>query len=226
MTRSILDFDGTFGVGLRDGDALTTSNENFGFNSSGSNPVVDSFCVFGKHSMKAALTGANFFNPAIANPGGTGNTCYLVGFVYFSALPGGNLPIWVPQSGATNRCQVTISTAGKFNIRSPATLVASGATGPWTGKWVRLEYDCVVGTQTLRIYGGSNMFGSTPDETLSGAITITTGFDRIRVGPINAGDTLNYFLSDLLADSVAQPGMAALAGEEYDGADLMCGLAA
>lgn len=112
-------------------------------------------------------------------------------------------------SGATNRAQLTWTSAGKFNLRSPATLQASGAN-VYTNTWVRLEWDLVGTVQTLRIFSGANLYGSTPDETIgggAGSITVS-GFDRIRIGLTTAA-SYTQLIDGVEIDSVATPGPAA-----------------
>lgn len=113
----------------------------------------------------------------------------------------------VLSGSSTYRAQLTHASTGRFNLRSPAALLASGSTD-YTGQWVGLEWDVVAGAQQLRIYNQTNLFGTTPNETLNAAVTVNTGFDRLRLGN-QAAATYTEAFDGLEIDSVSAPGMAA-----------------
>lgn len=73
-------------------------------------------------------------------------------------------------SANVNRCQIAMNTSGKLLLRNVSALVAT-STGTYHGTRPRLEWDVVGTTQTLRIFSGANLHGTTPDETITGAFT-------------------------------------------------------
>jgi hypothetical protein len=136
---------------------------------------------------------------------------YYRGYHYISSLPSSGQSVYLSfLSGGTQRAQITIATNGKFNMRSPAVLQASSSAA-YNGKWIRLEWDVTGSTQVLRIFSGANLYGSTPDETVSGAVSVGTGFDRIRIGS-TAVDTYTAYVDGVEIDSAATPGPATAPG--------------
>jgi hypothetical protein len=202
MTRLSEGFEGG-----SDGAGVTTSNTIF-TNTGGT--AAKTFDAAGKllGSLAMKIVNAATFG-YMQYLWGSSQTNQYVRFYYNAASrpSAGQNIICQIQNGGTNRAQLTLTSAGKFNIRSPATLKASGAN-IYPG-WVRLEWDLVGTVQTLRIFSGANLYGTTPDEVLSpgaGSITVS-GFDRINFGN-SAAETFTQYFDGIEIDSAATPGPA------------------
>lgn len=201
MTRLSEGFEGG-----SEGTAVGTGNSFFNTGTGGTTPGVFAAAakLFGSFGMSQVYSGS--FGYQVYLWGSAQTNQYYRGYHYISSLPSSAQSVFLSAlSGATQRAQITLATNGKFNMRSPATLQASSVSA-YNGKWIRLEWDLTGTTQTLRIFSGANLYGSTPDETVTGPITVS-GFDRIRVGSTGA-DTYTLYTDGIEIDSVATPGPA------------------
>lgn len=208
------------------GVAIDNTNSIFGSTGGTTPGVADtSFFLLDSKSMKQVY--ASTFGYQVYQWGSNQVNQYYRGYHYISSLPSSGQSVFLSfLSGGTQRAQITIATNGKFNMRSPAVLQASSSNA-YNGKWVRLEWDMTGSTQVLRIFSGANLYGSTPDETVSGSVSVGTGFDRIRIGSTGA-DTYTVWTDGVEIDSAATPGPATApfpsdAGWWWDGSALVAG---
>lgn len=91
-------------------------------------------------------------------------------------------------TNATTRARLKLNIAGTFTIQNGVTAVGTSTTVLSADTWCRLEWELNggAGTQTLRIFVGANVEGTTPDETV-GPFTFNAGtFDRQMDGMVVA----------------------------------------
>lgn len=106
------------------------------------------------------------------------STIYLRQYVKFTgAFPSNGTGIgYLRNSGGTVLARLEVNSAGTFDIKNGTTLQATSTTTATLDQWCRLEWGLNAATgQELRIYVGANVEGTTPDETITGAFTATTG---------------------------------------------------
>lgn len=77
----------------------------------------------------------------------------------------------IRDSGAVESSNVKVSTAGKISLSNLNNAVATTAGALPLNQWIRAEvfWNRAAGTQTLQLYYGANVEGTTPDDTLTGA---------------------------------------------------------
>lgn len=132
-------------------------------------------------------------------------TQYVEFFFKPVTMPSANNYIAQALSSATIRAQLGVTTGNVFRLRNATTVVTTGTLTITTGQWYRLRWklDNAGTNQTLEIYTGANLHGSTPDETLSGTYNSGT-FDSMNIGNVNS-DTVHYRFDEIAADSAAFP---------------------
>lgn len=132
---------------------------------------------------------------------------YLRRYFKVSALPGGfNVILAALVSPNTNRARVGLTVAGLLLIQNGTTTVGTSTTVVAADTWYRVEWklDNTGATQSLQIFVGANINGTTPDETITG--TFSTGtFNRVREGN-PTGFQIQVFLDAVKDDNAAYPG--------------------
>ena len=171
-------FEGT------DGTLATTSNTSL---SDGGNGTADGTMTF---SATQYVRGNSSLK--ILNPIGSTNLYHLVSNpnviykrIYFreeSASPSTGV-IFESRNAGTTQASLQMIGTRAIRMRNGTTTVATFTTIPAASSWIRLEHkiDVVGGTQTARIFVGSNLHGTTPDEEITGAYS-STAIDRMYVG--------------------------------------------
>lgn len=91
-------------------------------------------------------------------------------------------------AGGLVRAQVRFNTAGTLTLRNVTVAVATGTAVVQAGQMFRYEWalDETAGQQRLRIFIGPNIHGTTPDEEITGPLSVGT-FDRLEIGHVSAG---------------------------------------
>jgi len=94
-----------------------------------------------------------------------------------------------------------------FSLMNGASQSAVGSMHPLPGRWQRLEWtiDLVAGTQKLDTFTGANVDGTTPNETLNGAV-IPQIADDLRFGTI-FGTPASWviYMDQIVASTAAMP---------------------
>jgi hypothetical protein len=135
-------------------------------------------------------------------------TRYARAYYTFSVVPSAVSVLMEARIAAgTTRAQVRLSTAGKLVLTNQFTTVATSTLTLATGQPFRIEWELINGTrQTLRIFTGTNVNGTTPDETITG--TFNTGtFERILFGAID-GYVGTLWADEIAVDDTTWPGTA------------------
>jgi hypothetical protein len=123
------------------------------------------------------------------------------------------LVIMSTQTGGTlNGSNVFVTAAGVLRLRDGTTTTATSALTVAVGQWYRFEQfvDAGTGTHSLRVFTGANLHGTTPDDTISGALTVGT-FDRAVVGT-NALGTIDWFYDSYVDNQSTWVGPANVGG--------------
>ena len=164
--------------------SATTSNTSL---SDGGNGTADGTMTF---SATQYVRGNSSLK--ILNPIGSTNLYHLVSNpnviykrIYFreeSASPSTGV-IFESRNAGTTQASLQMIGTRAIRMRNGTTTVATFTTIPAASSWIRLEHkiDVVGGTQTARIFVGSNLHGTTPDEEITGAYS-STAIDRMYVG--------------------------------------------
>jgi hypothetical protein len=191
--------------GGADGVVLATSNTAFAsFTGTAATwTFLAAAKAFGSRGSRIVSAASNVYGTV--NLGANSPNIYVRMFMKCTIPGAGNTIIGVALSGVTNRAQLTVTNSGKINLRSPAAVVAGPSATVVAGQWVRLEWDIVGATQTLRIYAGADPNSATPTETMSGAVTVATGSDTVRLGTTTS-DTWTQDLDGFAVSTTAQPG--------------------
>lgn len=115
-------------------------------------------------------------------------------------------------SGATLRAGMRINTDRTITLRNNVTAVATSTTALPTGAYWRVDWliDNANSTQTAHIFIGSNVHGTTPDETISGTYNQGT-FDTWRVGHTIGVTSWTLRIDEAEFDDAVAPGPAAVA---------------
>lgn len=99
----------------------------------------------------------------------------------------GLVDLAVARGGTSQRARIGLSN-GKLVLRNIGTIVWTSADAFPADTWCRLEWrlDNTAGTQQVRMFVGTNVHGTVPDES-STAVTFTKGteVDVVRFGPAN-----------------------------------------
>lgn len=160
--------------GQADGVALTTGNT--GLDTVTGTNVYSSGLTDVPAGFKSALTTTqgslrkNFTSISAAR---------FRGFALFPANPSANVTLSAVRATSTNRAQLRIQPDGAPRLVNVSTAVGV-AGSPLTNTPFRWEWalDGPGGTQTLYIFAGTNIHGTTPDQTLTGAFT-NAAFDNV-----------------------------------------------
>lgn len=159
----------------------------------------------GLRSMKATYSSAAVYGTATFAPQ---STAFLRWYDYKDTTPAALTAIaglLTSTPSVATRGQVAIDTSGRPTLRSGTSLVTTGTTNV-IGKWVRYEWEPTGATQTLRVYIGANVNGTTPDETLTGAY-LSGGFDSLRLGVLSStGNAGSSWVDEVAVDTASQPG--------------------
>jgi hypothetical protein len=180
------------------GATITTTNTGFA-------AVVGTAAVFDNTQFVLGSQSARF-------PGGSTQSVqesftatsvrYFRRYFRMTGLPSATTIISHARSGTTARAQMRVMiTTGKLQLRNG--LIADGAdstTSLVADTWYRLEWklDATAQTQTLRIFHGANLHGTTPDEEMVRLFDTGT-FDNIIDGQITSATWVTYedaFASD------------------------------
>lgn len=112
-------------------------------------------------------------------------------FYWRYTIQAGSGNMWVSYVGPSNvaaaQFRVTgIGTTPKFQLRDKTIAVSTSTMAATAGVDYRFEWlvNSTSSTQTLRIFTGANLHGSTPDETISGAYTQGT-LSEWMIGPFS-----------------------------------------
>lgn len=116
---------------------------------------------------------------------------------------------WFNNIGATAsdaQAQVRMNTSNQLAIRNKTVTVGTSTLTLTAGQWCRFDWTLTPGssTQTLGIFTGANLHGSTANETLSGAYTPTGTVDTLLAGTPQAG-TGTMRVNRMAWDTTAMP---------------------
>lgn len=106
-------------------------------------------------------------------------------------------------SSGVPRGVVGSSSTGNLQLLSPHAVKAT-SSGTYFNDWVRIEHSVTGSTQKLDIFAGSNLHTGTPTETLTSAVTNSTGFNMTRLGDANA-DSVAAIFDSYAMSTVAMP---------------------
>lgn len=188
--------------GAGDGVGITTSNSSISavangtpsFETGDGPPLQGSACL---KTIMTALTAVRWDYTH------TSGGLYFTTYVYVSAdTTATSSTILSHQNTGTIRAQVRINSSGQFDLRNGTTNVWT-STAVTAGQWVRLRWRTTWGgtpSQSVELFYGSNLHGTTPDQS-SGSQTLTDAtHNRLVVGMIASASATSgsYLLWDHL----------------------------
>lgn len=190
--------------GAANNATLNTSTTVFGTVNAGWEHSTD-YAVTGTRSAHTSDSGSTFMSYAPTD----GAVFYQRLYVRVqTALPAANMVLIraYQTTGPATRAQVRLKTDGTFDIRNGTTSVATSTFALTTGAWVRLEWlvDETAGVNSLRIFHGANLNGSTADETLtSSALATGVTTNQLDVGQVSTPSGVVDLYLDAWAYSTA-----------------------
>lgn len=191
-----------------DGGTIATADLAFDSKSGGTTGMVYDSAekFFGSYGAK--LKYANTIGYFLKNITTTSGPLYMRAYVRMPAIAPTTFIAFCRFLSATNvnKAQISIDPAsGALALRNNATVVATTISS-YLGLRVRLEWEVVGSTQTLRVYSGANLHSDTPTETISGAYTQGT-INQFQIGynatPANTQDVI---WDSVALDDAVQPG--------------------
>ncbi|HEU0266140.1 MAG TPA: hypothetical protein VFQ70_00760 [Candidatus Saccharimonadaceae bacterium] len=143
-------------------------------------------------------------------------TVYLRQYIQIPVLAGSSVPLLTIKNGGINGThlgRIALSSAGAgSNIRlldGSDTVQATSVTSVAAGQWIRLEWKVSSsGSQTLNIYTGSNLHGTSPSETISAPMGTNT-IDYLEWGPTAnpiSPTPFNVIYDEIVVRNDAYPG--------------------
>ncbi len=183
-----IDFTENFS-GAANGTTITTSNTAFA--AVLGSPTFDSGTAVSRLSAK--FPGGSTMS--VQENFTATNVRYFRRYFRMTALPSATTIIAHARSGTTARAQVrVVITTGKLQLRNGINAVGADSTLSLSADtWYRLEWkvDNTAQTQTLRIFHGTNLHGTTPDEEMVRLFDGGT-FDNVLDGQITSATWVTY----------------------------------
>jgi hypothetical protein len=160
-------------------------NAHFDYQTSGTVSVTNEPGITGIYSGNPSFSSANKVHGAAgmltlsAAPSGVKQdlltplgACYWRGYVQRTGTNSATAGFALAKDGATTTiASLAVSSAGVMSLRDGTTNVATSSFTWTVGAWVRYEWyvNKAANTQSVSLFYGANLEGTTPSETLSGA---------------------------------------------------------
>ncbi|HSX32715.1 MAG TPA: PKD domain-containing protein [Candidatus Saccharimonadales bacterium] len=135
-----------------------------------------------------------------------------------NALPSGagNIVLMRTRLSSSTTAQVIMNPAGTITVRDNNTTVGTTTTTISLNAWFRVEWEldaATTNTQTMKLFVGSNLNGTTPSESLTSKSYTQGAFDRIEDGVGNSGYSGSLWIDAVDDDNATWPGPAAGANQ-------------
>lgn len=196
-------------------DAIVTANTGTAIAHNSTNPLHGTYARF--NSGGTASTA--YQRDAVANE----ERVFARFYVRVDAIPSSTMTIWNMYNGSNSVSGVVIDSSGKIHLRNVFASIGSTNYIVSPGSWMRIEvmWDRTNSTQQMRLFKGSNVDGTVPDETLSGvanstetsATSMRTGIVNGMTNHINDVDDLAYDTRDWIGPAIASNSISGVSGD-------------
>lgn len=132
-------------------------------------------------------------------------------YLNIATLPSATTAVYAIGQSGFFPCYIRLTTAGKIELYdgNNSAVVQTGATTLSTGVWYRVEVDhndgaSGTGTVTVYLNGVSEC---------TGAVSVISGFSRVRLGVYNPGTTADLYFDDVAVNDTSGSAQTGLPGE-------------
>jgi len=194
-----------------DATALSTTNTAYTLILKGTSCTsaftTDGYAGLGGKFYATGVTGSYSYASKTLSP--AVSVLYTRRFYKVDATPTAATPILAAFGSGTKNGAVTMTSTGKFGLQNGSAGAATSTTSVPLNAYFRLEwtFSSTAGTQSLQIYTGANVNGTTPTETISAAFPTSVTTDALRDGIIsNPGVVTNLTIDEAVNNSTTWVG--------------------